>query len=129
MPSKLWRLLPELLNYSDDITEEYCNSWTFLIYLIVFMWNFISAFLFFIYLHSIYVHVGMRTCMCVCVCVQCEKRPNFFQKNLPIKFTMRKSAKNFECCSSSVVCCSSQGPATFLFFFSVPATVKVFRIF
>jgi len=41
---------------------------------------------------------------------------------------MRKSAKNFECCSSSVVCCSSQGPATFLFFFSVPATVKDFRI-
>jgi hypothetical protein len=29
----------------------------------------------------------------MCVCVQCEKRPNFFQKSAN-DFTMRKSAKN-----------------------------------
>ncbi len=128
MPNKLLRLLLELLNCSDDITEEYCNFLTSLIYFIILCEILLAP------SHKCHwIAFIIRVCECVfvyvwmCVCTV-WKTLWFLSKNLPIKFTMRKSAKSFECCSSSVVCCSSQGPATFLFFL-VPATVKDFRIF
>ncbi len=51
--------------------------------------------------------------VCVYVCTVWETS-YFFVKKSANKITMRKSAKIWVC-SSSVVCCSSQGPVTFLF--------------